>query len=545
MATLVCAQLPLDPPGRTSGASIVGARVHQSSFLRALLKYGSCDRYIFVDRNAVHATRRGEPPWRADDRFDRACVATLPELIARPPDGPIVLMTPDPSLHGLYGLQRLLGRFDAPCVGMVHSLHGSHLLAGLLGSLLQERRSADALVASSDAGRTVVQRQIAHLVRAGRLTEMSAPFRCPVIPLGVDAEYFEPPDRDASRRRLGLGPDDVALVSVGRFSSRTKADLRPLLVAFSQLRALCRAPVRLYLAGDDTQERESRSLLAFCGILGIEPHVRLRPQLRDADKRALLGAADIFVAPSDNVQETFGLAVVEAMAAGLPVVAADWNGFRETVVHGETGFLVPTCMPAYDDPIEAMSAAGGTLAESLTAQTTAIDLGELVRTLALLVDDRILRRRLGEQGRQRAERLYHLREIVAAHERLWTELLAETPVASATANPTPLFSYPCAEVFGHYATTLLSDDDRLAITPFGESCVNESGGDLLAAIAGRERMVRRADLERVLLAVRDAGVTSVRCLAATTTRFQAFAQRIAVARLLKFGALRRLVRPEA
>ncbi len=55
-------------------------------------------------------------------------------------------------------------------------------------------------------------------------------------------------------------------------------------------------------------------------------------------------AADVFVSPSDNIQETFGLAVIEAMASGLPVVASDWDGYRDLVADGETGFLVPTAI---------------------------------------------------------------------------------------------------------------------------------------------------------------------------------------------------------
>ena len=55
-------------------------------------------------------------------------------------------------------------------------------------------------------------------------------------------------------------------------------------------------------------------------------------------------AADLVVSLVDNIQETFGLVIVEAMASGLPVVATDWNGYRDLVVDGETGFLVPTTM---------------------------------------------------------------------------------------------------------------------------------------------------------------------------------------------------------
>ena len=79
----------------------------------------------------------------------------------------------------------------------------------------------------------------------------------------------------------------------------------------------------------------------------------LRPQRADlarrrprpeATRRSVWHAADVFVSPSDNIQETFGLAVLEAMASGLPVVASDWDGYRDLVADGETGFLVPTAM---------------------------------------------------------------------------------------------------------------------------------------------------------------------------------------------------------
>ena len=61
----------------------------------------------------------------------------------------------------------------------------------------------------------------------------------------------------------------------------------------------------------------------------------------DKEKKLALAAADLFCSPSDNLQETFGLSVLEAMASSLPVVASDWDGYRDLVVHGRTGWLVP------------------------------------------------------------------------------------------------------------------------------------------------------------------------------------------------------------
>src|SRR3546814_10665560 len=56
-------------------------------------------------------------------------------------------------------------------------------------------------------------------------------------------------------------------------------------------------------------------------------------------------AADVFVSLSDNIQESFGITPVEAMAVGLPCIVSDWDGYRDTVVDGETGILVPTWVP--------------------------------------------------------------------------------------------------------------------------------------------------------------------------------------------------------
>ena len=62
--------------------------------------------------------------------------------------------------------------------------------------------------------------------------------------------------------------------------------------------------------------------------------------------RCCWAAADIFLSLVDNPQETFGLAPVEAMAAGVPVVVSDWDGYRYTVTDGVEGFLISTLAPS-------------------------------------------------------------------------------------------------------------------------------------------------------------------------------------------------------
>ena len=63
-------------------------------------------------------------------------------------------------------------------------------------------------------------------------------------------------------------------------------------------------------------------------------------------KRKALTASDLAISLVDNAQETFGLAVAEAMAAGLPLVASDWSGYRDLVRDGVDGFLIPSVWSA-------------------------------------------------------------------------------------------------------------------------------------------------------------------------------------------------------
>ena len=63
--------------------------------------------------------------------------------------------------------------------------------------------------------------------------------------------------------------------------------------------------------------------------------------------RCCWAAADIFLSLVDNPQETFGLAPVEAMAAGVPVVVSDWDGYRYTVSDGVEGFRISTLSPGH------------------------------------------------------------------------------------------------------------------------------------------------------------------------------------------------------
>ncbi len=161
--------------------------------------------------------------------------------------------------------------------------------------------------------------------------------RITVIPSGVDCERFAPPSaaaRAAARERLGLKPDDLAVGAVGMLEERKGH--RYLLKAVASLARGGRAsaPPRCLIAGAGPLGQE---LLDLCARLGISRLVTLLGLVEDA--RTLLEALDIFAFPS--IKEGLGVALLEAMAAGLPVVASRAGGVGEVVEDGRSGILTP------------------------------------------------------------------------------------------------------------------------------------------------------------------------------------------------------------
>ncbi len=142
---------------------------------------------------------------------------------------------------------------------------------------------------------------------------------------GVDSNLFDPRCRDVGwRQRLSEGePDKTLLLYVGRLSPEKRVDwLAPVLDALPD--------ARLAIVGDGPARSQLERQFA-------NRAVHFTGYLSGLDLAAAYASADIFVFPSAN--ETLGNVVLEAMASGLPVVAARSGGLLDHVVDGETGFL--------------------------------------------------------------------------------------------------------------------------------------------------------------------------------------------------------------
>jgi rhamnosyl/mannosyltransferase len=159
------------------------------------------------------------------------------------------------------------------------------------------------------------------------------------------------------------------------------------------IRAMARVIGRLLIAG---QGQQGASLQTLTRELGVSDRISFLGEVSESERRLLLHACDVFVLPSIDRSEAFGIAQLEAMACGKPVVSSDLpTGVRLVNQDRVTGMLVPS-----GDP--------DALASALTQ----------------LLDDDALRAGLGKAARLRVEQEFTAERMIARTLDLYNEVLA-------------------------------------------------------------------------------------------------------------------------
>ena len=148
-----------------------------------------------------------------------------------------------------------------------------------------------------------------------------------IIPNGVDLDRFA----DAEPLEE-LRDGTLNILFVGRFEERK--GLIHLLKAYHRLRKR-KVDARLLVVGAGPNEREYRRFVGLRGIRDVE----FLGRVSDDEKVRYFASADIYCAPNTG-QESFGIVLLEAMAAGVPIVASDIHGFKRVVERNVQGILV-------------------------------------------------------------------------------------------------------------------------------------------------------------------------------------------------------------
>ena len=153
--------------------------------------------------------------------------------------------------------------------------------------------------------------------------------------------------------------------------------------------------------------------------------------MQNADSRsAAWNSADVFMSLTDNLQETFGITPIEAMASGLPVIVSDWDGYRDTVRDGIDGFRIPTAMPQSGMVTNSAHRYGLGIINydyycGETSHLVSVDIERACHALDILIANPDLRRLMGNTAQAYARATFDWSVIIKAYENLWEELAEE------------------------------------------------------------------------------------------------------------------------
>jgi starch synthase len=424
------------------GPRLMGRQAAGASFLRGWLRHAGLTRWYChaaeeADARRFATTAQAIAPDREVRWIPAASFAGLAE--------PGCLYVPGPSIAFFAWQRRAVGQRSFSLCGITHTIASENALGDLAGLLTAPVQPWDGVICTSAPVKAAVEAflgpQAEHLATRFGGRPPALP-RLPVIPLGIDADAFvpDPTRRAAARAKFGIAPNAVVALFVGRLSFHAKAHPFPMYVALEEAARQTRIQVHLIQAGWFASDFIAGAFKE--GVARWCPSVTASfPDGRDADARAdAWAAADLFVSLSDNIQESFGLAPVEAMAAGLPCVVSDWDGYKDTVRDGIDGFRVPTVAPprGLGTDLALRFAAGMDDYDHYVGRAgafTAVDVPATAAALARLIADPDLRARMGAAGRRRAQEVFDWRVIIPQYLSLFADLAEIRRTAPEIAPP--------------------------------------------------------------------------------------------------------------
>lgn len=372
---------------------------------------------------------------------------------------------------GLVYLRNTHAKNIFPITGLIHSLNGIETKYHALKMCIAPLLPFDTIICSSIAGRKVIENIFNQLRCDFSVDAMSVAFKgaTSIIPLSIGNEFFTLPSKQECRANLKISSDDIVLLSIGRFSPQTKADLYPLIKTIQRVRdELPGCHLTLVLAGSATPT-ELQLVKQSIEACRMESIVRCMVNFTDELKRRLYGAADIYLSISDNLQETFGISVIEAMAAGLPVIVSDIDGYREHVQQNRNGYIVPTLWTDQFDMAELAEIMNFGTMQLMLAQCMAVDTEILYRNIISLLTDTSLRTRMGNQARETALQKYRWQDTIGVYETLWDNLANQAKQYDGKIikrnNP---FLNDYLQLFEHYPTARLTENNLCTITAEGK-----------------------------------------------------------------------------
>ena len=324
---------------------------------------------------------------------------------SRRPVTPSLLQTVRKPLSAAMVGARIVRKLLDPSIDIVHTVLPNSYFYGTLGNLLAHRRPLvmsrvslnwyqEQIAMLRISERYLLHRGVAVAIANSRavLRELRAEgipeSKLRLIHNGIDSRAFARGllDRETARAQLGISRAELVMSIVANL--HTYKGHMDLLLALSGIRE--RLPSRWTLLAVGADIAGTMALLKRrTAELGLSSHVRFLGQRTDI--AAILSASDLHLSASHT--ESLPNNILEAMCAGLPIIATNVGGVSEQLADGVSGMLVPACAPH-----------------------------QLAGAIEKLVGDEELRLRLGREARDRVARAFPIEPVVAALEEIYGSL---------------------------------------------------------------------------------------------------------------------------
>ena len=540
----------------TSGPKLMGRNAAGESFLRGFLAHSQGKEFWAQVEKPEHAQMFAASVQAASRAgpvmaVDKSSLAALAE--------PGVVYYPGPGI-GVHAWHRAVAGGTAghgawSLCGITHTTSSAGAMDALADLLTAPVQPWDAVICTSKAVKDNVNRllqaQADYLSQRLGLQRLVLP-QLPVIPLGIHTQDFAYTEAQKTAARAALGADEHTLVVLytGRLSFHAKAHPLAMYQALEKAAAILPFGQKVLLAecGWHANEFITKAYRDAAQLACPSVRVLTLDGRKAEDRQTAWASADVFCSLSDNIQETFGIVPIEAMAAGLPVVVSDWDGYRDTVRDCIDGFRVPTLMPGVG--------LGSDLAQrhaleidtydmycGHTCSLVAVDVEATAQAFTRLFASQELRQQMGEAGRQRAREVYDWAVIIPQYEALWAQLAElrqdQAPALNPPPQPWPARMDPF-HAFASYPTKTMTPQTALALVDADiSSAFARVGAYQQLAMVNFSKVVlpSEAEVQLVLNAASSGAKTALELIQAIPPDRQTFVFRSLVW-LVKLGILK-------
>ncbi len=349
---------------------------------------------------------------------------------------------PDPCIEKWSALRANFRPNRFSITGIIHTLCSSSVIDGFKDYIFGGLESWDALVCTSTSGKEVVKRTIDFYHESFErkyninISKQKLP-QLYTIPLAVNditnnKSLTRKEKRLKSRKKLGISEEAIVILYLGRLSFHAKSHPLTLYKALSKINTNQKNKEIILLecgtfANKLTEEYYNNIIVSFKNL--TVKRVGGINQASEQAKIDSLNAANIFISLSDNIQETFGLTVIEAMAAELPTIVSDWNGYKDLVKDNETGYLIPTKFAFNSDKgldnvdIDyKIDKINFDYMIGLKSMKTVLDENALISKLSHLINNTEIRENMGSKSKQRWNKLFNWKVVSKQYRDLWSDL---------------------------------------------------------------------------------------------------------------------------